>query len=331
MPNIFVIAGHGAGDPGACGGGYSEAERVRALATAIKKYGGASVTLGNFSRNYYADNGISSLNLPSGTQIVELHMDSGASSARGGHVIIQSGLGGADKYDKALANVVCSMFPGRSVQIVERNDLANPARAAAKGYPYRLVENGFISNATDRDIFNRNIDKLAKGYCEAFGIGTSGGTVNKQNPGKAVNDAGMYYRSHVSNMGWLDSVRDGQQSGTTGNAYKLEALKIKPPKGMELNVKAHIENVGWKTWKGIDGSENSGTGSSSHDPIIGSTGKSQGIQAIEIDVVKNPKNLKVSYRVHVASHGWGPWIPAGYTAGTTGINCPIECIQIKAE
>ena len=157
-----------------------------------------------------------------------------------------------------------------------------------------------------------------------------GGTVNKQQPGKTVNDAGMYYRAHVSNMGWLDSVRDGQQSGTTGNAYKLEGLKIKPPAGMELNVKAHIENVGWKTYKGIDGSENSGEKSSAHDPIIGSTGKSQGLQAIEIDVVKNPKNLKVSYRVHVASHGWGPWIPAGYTAGTTGIDCPIECLQIKA-
>ena len=29
---LFLIAGHGEGDPGAEGGGYTEAERVRALA-----------------------------------------------------------------------------------------------------------------------------------------------------------------------------------------------------------------------------------------------------------------------------------------------------------
>ena len=158
-----------------------------------------------------------------------------------------------------------------------------------------------------------------------------GKTVNKQNPGKAVNNAGFYYRSHVANLGWLASVRDGQESGTTGNGYALEAFKITPPEEMELNVKAHIANVGWKTYKGIKKGQNSGENSSANDPIIGTTGKQQGIQAIEIDLVKNPKNLKVSYKVHVAGYGWGPWIPAGYTAGTTGIDRSIEAIKIKAE
>lgn len=155
--------------------------------------------------------------------------------------------------------------------------------------------------------------------------------VNKQQPGKPVNDAGMKYRAHVQSMGWLDPVRDGQVAGTTGNGYRMEALKIQPPEGMELTVKAHIANVGWKTYKGIDGTENSGTGSSAHDPIIGTVGKSLGLQAIEIDVAKNPKKLKVSYRVHVGGFGWGPWIPAGYAAGTTGIGRSIEAIQIKSE
>ena len=133
---VFVIPGHGAGDPGACGGGYSEAERVRALARRIKAYGGDSVILADFSRNYYADNGISSLGLPTSTQIVELHMDSGADSARGGHVIVQAGMG-TDKYDRAIAAEIARIFPGRAITLVERNDLANPARAAARGYGSR--------------------------------------------------------------------------------------------------------------------------------------------------------------------------------------------------
>ena len=170
---LFVIPGHGAGDPGACGNGYSEAERVRALATKIKEYGGSYVTLGDFKRDYYADNGISNLNLSKDTQIVELHMDSGPSSAKGGHVIIQAGIGGADQYDRNLAKSIAKIFPGRANTIVERDDLANPARAAAKGYGYRLVENGFISNAGDVKTFNSKIDELAKAYLSAFGITAS--------------------------------------------------------------------------------------------------------------------------------------------------------------
>ena len=48
--------------------------------------------LGDTSRNWYADKGISSLSIPKDYQIVELHMDSNPSaSPHGGHVIIYSG------------------------------------------------------------------------------------------------------------------------------------------------------------------------------------------------------------------------------------------------
>lgn len=170
MTKLFVICGHGAGDPGACGNGYQEAERVRTLGKRIKELGGSNVMLGDVNRNYYADNGISSLAISKDYQIVELHMDSAAASARGAHVIIKAGLN-ADQYDTALAKFVSGTFPGRSQTIVGRDDLANPARAYAKGYGYRLIECGFISNAEDVKIFNNGIDKLAKGILACFGIG----------------------------------------------------------------------------------------------------------------------------------------------------------------
>lgn len=59
--HLFIIAGHGAGDPGATGNGYTEAERVRALAAHIGALGGSNVTIADTSRNWYADNGISKL------------------------------------------------------------------------------------------------------------------------------------------------------------------------------------------------------------------------------------------------------------------------------
>lgn len=173
MAKIFVIAGHGAGDPGAVGCGYSEAERVRVLASRIKALGGDNnVMLGDTSRDYYADNGITTLNIPKDYQIIELHMDAGVASARGGHVIINAGFT-PDAYDNALANMIAKILPGRSQMIVQRNNLANPARAAARGYSYRLVEFGFITNATDVGIFNSKMDEIARGVLNAFEIATT--------------------------------------------------------------------------------------------------------------------------------------------------------------
>lgn len=174
MTKLFVIAGHGAGDSGATGHGYTEAERVRALASRIKALGGSNVTVGDTSRNWYKDNGISSLNISKDYKIIELHMDSAsASSAKGGHVIIKSGFS-ADQYDKALASFIGSMFPGRSSLIAGRSDLANPKRAAAKGYNYRLLECCFITNKDDLNKFNNNLDAVAKGILSAFGIAVNG-------------------------------------------------------------------------------------------------------------------------------------------------------------
>lgn len=145
MAHLFLIAGHGAGDSGAVGYGYTEAERVRALARRIVAYGGSNVTLGDTSRNWYADKGISSLKISKDWQILELHMDSGVSTAKGGHVIIKEGYN-PDQYDTALANFIGSFFPGRANKVVGRAHLANVNRAATKVYSYRLLENGFISN-----------------------------------------------------------------------------------------------------------------------------------------------------------------------------------------
>lgn len=175
MAHIFLIAGHGAGDSGAVGNGYTEAERVRTLAQRISELGGSSVTLGDTSRDWYADKGIERLTIPKSYQIVELHMDSDNSSGpHGGHVIIKEGYK-PDKYDQALADFIGKILPGRSQLIVNRGDLANPKRAAAKGYGYRLVEFGFITNATDVSIFNGKMDEIAKGVLAAFGIGASAG------------------------------------------------------------------------------------------------------------------------------------------------------------
>ena len=167
---LFVIPGHGAGDSGAVGNGYKEAERVRALATKVKEYGGDNVILSDFNLNSYRSNIIGKCQVPNDCLILELHIDSSKNTkARGGHVIINANFK-ADEYDDALATMISTMFPGRAKTIVGRTDLANVRRAAEKGYNYRLLECCFISNTEDIKKFNAEMDKLAKEILGCFKI-----------------------------------------------------------------------------------------------------------------------------------------------------------------
>lgn len=171
MAKLFVICGHGAGDPGADGGGYTEAERVRALGARIKALGGSEVELGDTSRNWYRDGGIN--RLETSAPVVELHMDaSGVPGAHGAHVIIKSGFE-PDEYDRALADRLSAMMPGRADKLVKVSNLANVNRAARRGINYRLVENGFIDNPIDLAYFNSHVDDIARVYLEVFGITAS--------------------------------------------------------------------------------------------------------------------------------------------------------------
>ena len=170
MSKLFVIPGHGAGDNGACGNGFKEAERVRALAQKIKDFGGDNVILSDFNQDAYKSNTIGKGLIPKGCLVLELHLDSHTSNtAKGGHVIIHPYFD-PDKYDTALAKMISGMFPGRSQTIVGRSDLANVTRAANMDYNYRLMECCFISNAEDIKKFNANIDNLAKEILACFEI-----------------------------------------------------------------------------------------------------------------------------------------------------------------
>ena len=321
MAHVFLICGHGAGDSGAVGNGYQEQERVRTLGARIKALGGDYVTLADTSKNWYKTAGINTLTIPKDWQILELHMDSGAASAHGGHVIIKKGYT-ADKYDNALAKMLKEILPGRSNMIVGRGDLANVNRAASKGYGYRLVEFGFISNKNDVKIFNSRIDDIADGVLKAFDIPTKR---IKQIPGKAKNDNQLYYRAHCQNLGWLDPVHDGQTAGTTGFSTRLEALLIdlrtireKYPDA-KLSGDFHVQNIGWVHLDNIE-----------PNTLIGTIGKSLRLEAFRLHLTGVP-DKKLYYEAHVQDIGWQGVRKDGEMAGTTGQSKRIEAVRIWVE
>ena len=141
-----------------------------------------------------------------------------------------------------------------------------------------------------------------------------------------VNDNHIHYRAHVQHLGTLPVVRDGQIAGTTGAGYNMEGLYIdlrtlrqKYPEA-KLAAKVHIQGIGWKKYDNVE-----------HDALMGTTGQSKRIEAIELEMTGLPEGMNVYYRPHLEDIGWTGWIAGGFSAGTVGIKKAIEAIQIKVE
>lgn len=303
---LYVITGHGAGDCGACGNGYQEAERVRALAQRMKMFGGENVLISEPERNYYKDNGISKLTLPKGTKIIELHMDSGALTAKGAHVII-NGKFNADDYDKKLADYIAGVFPGRSQKIVGRTDLANVNRAAAKGYNYRLLECGFITNADDIKIFNDRMDEIAKGILSCFGIGAIAQPAPQPVPQPAPAQqlpAGIIftYAVRLEDGRVLPEVRNLEDfAGIRGKRITDVAVKVNTGK---VKYQVHVLGGGWLPWV---------TGYNWNDHNNGYAGNGRPIDAIRVyyetpaDYAKVHGYKKAQYHVSPVNGNYYSW------------------------
>ena len=142
-------------------------------------------------------------------------------------------------------------------------------------------------------------------------------------PGKRIEAAStipiIKYQAHVQNKGWLSVVSNDAVAGTTGNALRMEALKItlnKNGKSM-INYRTHVSNIGWQGWK-------------TSGQIAGTTGRALAIEAVQIKLTGGyEKNYDIYYRVHVKNIGWMNWVKNGATAGTTGRALRAEAIQIR--
>lgn len=134
-----------------------------------------------------------------------------------------------------------------------------------------------------------------------------------------VNDAGLWYKSHVQTFGDLPAVHDGMWTGTTGKSKRLEALWIDPPEGVELEVDAHLQKEGWRTYTGIKHGNNI---------MIGTRGEARRLEAVRIRCVTNPTGRKLYYQVHCQKYGDMAVCGEGELAGTTGESKRLEALRI---
>lgn len=131
---------------------------------------------------------------------------------------------------------------------------------------------------------------------------------------------GVDYSVHCQTYGWMNSVSDGGTAGTSGEAKRLESLKIRlrnPSADGGIRYRVHCQSYGWMDWR-ENGAE------------AGTSGEAKRMEAVQIELTgQMAKKYDVYYRVHAQSYGWLGWAKNGECAGTSGYKKRMEAIQIR--
>lgn len=134
------------------------------------------------------------------------------------------------------------------------------------------------------------------------------------------------YKTHVQTYGWQGWKYNGDMSGTSGKAKRLEGINIKLTNQQypgAICYTTHVQSYGWQgklddvsTWK-------------SDGEMSGTKGEAKRLEAICICLTGDmAKKYDVYYRVHAQSYGWLGWAKNGEPAGTAGYSKRLEGIQI---
>ena len=163
----------------------------------------------------------------------------------------------------------------------------------------------------------------------------------KINPtGTLANRYDIYYRTHISKIGWMDWTKNGQMAGITGDDSKnIEAIEIRlVVKGfgisgstdnpyinlgvttyspnISLSLMAHVGNVGWQP-------------AVTDTMVSGTTEQSKRIEALKISLVNNTElQGSVTYAGYLADTGWQNFVSDGALSGTTGQGKRMEAVRI---
>ena len=230
---VLLIAGHGAGDSGAVGNGYKEADLTRKIVAAIepklKKY--CSVGVYPTSRNAYDDvqNGTFANHVPGGIRsynyVFEVHLNSSADDPDGNGVTTGTEIyitSAEEGYtvETAILKNVCSMgFRNRGVK---RTDFSVIATCKNYGVSSALLESCFIDDQDDVDLLVPNIDEFAQKVVD----GIAGGFELKASSGSKPS-TGNGGSSTSSNKKTISQIAKEVINGEWGNGdtrkKKLEA------------------------------------------------------------------------------------------------------------
>lgn len=164
---FLLIAGHGAGDPGAGGNGYHEADLTREALKIFRNYleqYNCQVITYPTNRNCYDDlrYGNAKYNFSNFDCVIEIHFNAYNGSAHGTETLYRTSKSLATKVTNAIAK--CG-FLNRGAKF--RSDLQNMNVAYHKGIPYILIETCFIDSKSDMELYYKKIDSVWKNVASA--------------------------------------------------------------------------------------------------------------------------------------------------------------------
>ena len=123
------------------------------------------------------------------------------------------------------------------------------------------------------------------------------------------------------NYGWQNPVHENETAGVTGQALRLEGVKITVNNTSntypgDIVYQAHVSGTGWQS-------------EVKNGALAGTVGQSRQMEAIKIHLTGELANqYDIYYRVHIQDVGWLAWTANDGIAGSTGLAKRIEAIQL---
>ena len=177
--NILLIAGHGAGDPGACGCGYEEADLTREvvgmLADKLNGYADVDIEVYPTDHSAYHDLSVGNLqvNWSDYDYVLEVHFNACGGQAEGTEIFVTRGEEGTD-VEECIMDKLSEYFTVRGVKRMNFNVIYSAKRA---GVSSALLETCFIDSESDVDTYENNKEGIAQaiadGIIEGFGLNDS--------------------------------------------------------------------------------------------------------------------------------------------------------------
>lgn len=171
---ILLIAGHGAGDPGAVGNGCKEADLTREvvslLKTRLSKF--AEVAVHDTTKNAFAilNNG-GYINFKPYDYVLEVHFNAFNGAAYGTEIFVTSSEKNTAVEQKIVKNISALGFTNRGVKV---NDWYLIRTAKKQGVSAALLEVCFIDNTSDMAKYKTKkgqiADAITSGIVEGFNL-----------------------------------------------------------------------------------------------------------------------------------------------------------------
>lgn len=166
---ILLIAGHGDGDSGACGNGYSEADLTREVVSLLAPQLGklCDVDIADINKNWFEYLKSHTYNFRQYDYVLEVHFNSGG--GKGTEIFVTTSENGTGVENAIVDNMAALGFADRGVK---RKNWSVISKVKAQGVSAALFEVCFIDSTADIQRYqtrkNEIIDAIVKGIAQGF-------------------------------------------------------------------------------------------------------------------------------------------------------------------